>query len=524
MIRIHNSILNHIPRSMTIRRALRRGAAIASLILLLAGGTACANQRDIDHNQPMMLLWFLILADPLAPLTDYDFAMLPNEQKYRVANRMLGSMYSGISLDKLFDLEAGLDNRTLKAKYANFMTQANLRMHRPLRPDERVNFDGAVASNSFREAAQGRPLAQFHHMPVTKDRFDVWMTYVLLNSVQFSPGRELDSVEDEDMERVFQRLYRGISEDRPIPAILYEHMTSQENWRRFRSPEDNTREMMEIYNGHFNDEDVPKASKACQNWSLNRSNELVISGDVNTEPQLLALARPGQTITTCEQFYATVANHDLVPGVAGFVLIQRFFPQLSEAEQRDLALWILLRKPKTYRDIFLTILNSRAYLLTAQRGRYFEESFYNFRAKTGWSAPANFFRDLPNRMAEMRQEVFELKLGRERPAPVDSLSLAHHHTRLRESGALDQKRDPNNPNDGGWSSELMNAPVPDGEYLRFLFLSIAEREPYPEELATLNEIIADQGYTFERNKDRITSIALDYFSRLPELYTYPAVF
>lgn len=496
----------------------------ALLIALATGSVACANQREIDHNQPMMLLWFLIMADPLAPLTDYDFSILPNEQKYRVANRMLGSMYSGISLDKLFDVENGLDNRVLKPKYANFMTGVNLRMHRNLRPEERVRFDGEVAANSFREAAQGRPLAQFHHFPVTKDRFDIWMTYVLLNSVQYSPGRELDSVEDEDMDRVFQRLLRGISADRPIREILYEHMVSQENWRRFRSPEDNTREMMEIYNGHFHDEDVPKASKACQNWSLNRDNELVIGGNANTEPQLLALARPGQAITSCEDFYATVANHDLVPGVAGFVLIQRFFPQLTEAEQRDMALWILLRKPVTYRDIFLTILNSRSYLLTAERGRYFEESFYNFRAKTGWSAPSNFFRDLPNRMADMRQEVFELKLGRERPAPVDSLSLAHHHTRLRESGALDQKRDPNNPNDGGWSSELMNAPVADGEYLRFLFLSIVEREPYPQELATLQEIIADQGFTIARNKDRVTSIALDYFSRLPELYTYPAVF
>ncbi|MEQ9364582.1 MAG: hypothetical protein RIF32_10075 [Leptospirales bacterium] len=508
----------------TLSNQLTRILAIPALLFILAsGGVGCANQREIDHNEPMMILWFLILADPLAPLTDYDFSILPNEQKYRVANRMLGSMYSGISLDKLFNVENGLDNRVIKKKYAAFMSQANLRMHRSLRPDERVRFDGEVAANSFREAAQGRPLAQFHHFPVTKDRFDIWMTYVLLNSVQYSPGRELDSVEDEDMERVFQRLLRGVSEDRPMRAILYEHMTSQENWRRFRSPEDNTREMMEIYNGHFQDDDVPMASKACQNWSLNPRNELVIGGDVNTEPQFLALT-PGRSITTCEQFYAAVANHDLVPGVIGFILIQRFFPQLSEAEQRNMALWILLRKPQTYRDVFLTILNSRAYLLTAQRGRYFEESFYNFRAKTGWSAPGNFFRDLPNRMTEMRQEVFELKLGRERPAPVDSLSLAHHHTRLRESGALDQKRDPNNPNDGGWSSELMNAPVPDGEYLRFLFLSIVEREPVPEELDTLQEIIADQGYTMSRNKDRITSIALDYFSRLPELYTYPPVF
>ena len=349
------------------------------------------------------------------------------------------------------------------------------------------------------------------------------MTYVLANSVQFSPGRELDSVEDADMERVFQRLLRGVSQDRPISEILYEHMTSQENWRRFRSPEDNTREMMEIYNGHFNDEDVPKASRACQNWSLNQSNRLTIGGNRNTTPQFLDLA-PGVPITNCEDFYRAVATHQMVPAVIGYVLISRFFSQSTEAEKRNMALWMLLRKPKTYREVFLTILNSRAYLLTADRSRYFEESFYNLRAKTGWTAPPNFFRNLPGRMSEMRQPVFELKLGRERPAPVDSLSLAYHHTLLRENGALDQKRDPNNPADGGWSSEILQAPVADEEYLRYLFLSILEREPYPDELATLQSIIADQGYTIQRNKDRVTNIALDYFSGLPELYTYPNVF
>lgn len=505
------------------RKLLRILITTTLLLVLFGSGTGCANQRDIDHSEPMLMLLWLMYLDPMAPLTDYDFSLLPNEQKYRVANKLLGSMYSGIALDKLFHIENGLDQRAIRGRYALFMSYVNARMNRPLNFQERMGLDGTVATNSFREAAQGQPLAQFHHFPVTKERFDIWMTYVLTNSIQFSPGRELDSVDDDDMTRVFQRLLQGISQDRPIPEILYEHMTSQENWRRFRSPEDNTREMMEIYNGHFNDEDVPKASKACQNWSLNRSNQLVIGENVNRAPQFLTLT-PGRPITSCEQFYAAVANHDLVPGVVGYILIQRFFPQSTEEEQRNMALWILLRKPKTYRDIFLTILNSRAYLLAAQRARYFEESFYNLRAKTGWTAPPNFFRNLPDQMAEMRQEIFELKLGRERPAPVDSLSLAHHHTRLRESGVLDQKRDPNNPRDGGWSSELMNADVPDDEYLRFLFLSIIEREPYPQELATLEQIIADQGYTMARNKDRITSIALDYFSRLPDLYTYPPVF
>ncbi len=489
-----------------------------ALFLACATAVGCSNTREVDHTQPMLLLMWLIALDPLAPLTDFDFAQLPNEQKYRVANKLLGSMYTGISLDKLFHLEGGLDQRVIKGKYANFMSVVNGRMNYTLRPEQRQAFDALVAAENFREPTQERPLAQFHHIPLTKDRFDV-----LMNSVQYSPGRELPSVADEDMQTIFNRLHAGIAADRPMREILHEHMVSQENWRRFRSPEDNTREMMEIYSGHFNDEDVPKASKACQNWALDRNQRLVISGNVNTEPQFLALT-VGRPVTTCEDFYREVANHELVPGVVGYVLLQRFFPQKSDGELREMATWIFLRRPQTYREIFTTILNSRAYLLATTRARYFEESFYNLRAKTGWVAPPNFFRNLPGRMASMRQEVFELKLGRERPAPVDSLSLANHHMRLRESGVLDQQRNASNPNDGGWSSNILELPIADGEYLRFLFLSILEREPHQHEIDTLNSIIADQGYTMARHKDRITSIVLDYFSRLPELYTYGAAF
>ncbi|MBW2468110.1 MAG: hypothetical protein JRE62_02360, partial [Deltaproteobacteria bacterium] len=61
---------------------------------------------------------------------------------------------------------------------------------------------------------------------------------------------------------------KGIRQDNSIRQIVYDHMVSQENWRRFRSPEDNTREMMEIFLKRFNDAEVPLAAMACKNWSL----------------------------------------------------------------------------------------------------------------------------------------------------------------------------------------------------------------------------------------------------------------
>jgi hypothetical protein len=85
-------------------------------------------------------------------------------------------------------------------------------------------------------------------------------------------------------------------------------MISQENWRRFRSPEDNTREMMEIFLRRFKDEEVPKAALACKNWSLtgqDQGYQFVIDFDENTEPQNTL----DTNVTTSWDFYRAIAEH-----------------------------------------------------------------------------------------------------------------------------------------------------------------------------------------------------------------------
>jgi hypothetical protein len=44
-----------------------------------------------------------------------------------------------------------------------------------------------------------------------------------------------------------------LNDDVGMRYSTYLHMTSSDNWRRFRSPEDNGREMLEIYTLDFND-------------------------------------------------------------------------------------------------------------------------------------------------------------------------------------------------------------------------------------------------------------------------------
>jgi len=57
----------------------------------------------------------------------------------------------------------------------------------------------------------------------------------------------------------------ALNDQEGLRFITYKHMMSEDNWRRFRSPEDNGREMLEIYNLDFNDAHVPISAKALQN-------------------------------------------------------------------------------------------------------------------------------------------------------------------------------------------------------------------------------------------------------------------
>ena len=124
-------------------------------------------------------------------------------------------------------------------------------------------------------------------LPLSREYYETWISYKLMNTILFSPALELETMDYTDIQKIFSRLIYLIAEDYTIGEIVYEHMITQENWRRFRSPEDNTREMMEIYLKRFNDDEVPLASTACRNWSLTDESEgyqLFIGFDRNTEP------------------------------------------------------------------------------------------------------------------------------------------------------------------------------------------------------------------------------------------------
>ena len=118
-----------------------------------------------------------------------------------------------------------------------------------------------------------------------------------------------------------------------------------------------------------------------------------------------------------------------------------------------------------------------------------------------------------------KQPVFHYKLGRATEPPLDTLSFAYTHKYFREVGMLDigSATDPLNQ---GWHPDLMDVPFTGEDYLRYLFITVVEREPMSTEMSGLVSILTAAGFDLNNAsfRTRITYVVLDYLSRLPEMY------
>jgi len=329
----------------------------------------------------------------LAQFGDSDYSSLSPEQQYRVVSKLTSTIMKGIPPDEFFDLQRASFDLTPKYN-GNFIEKVKKDLSTPLSRDKREYYM-KLAEENYRYDDSIKPpqyiMALLWEFPISKDYYDMWMAYFLANTILFSPGAELESVSYLDIHKVFSRLYRMISEDRTIGDIVYEHMISQENWRRFRSPEDNTREMMEIYLRRFKDEEVPKAALACKNWSLtgqDQGYQLVIDFDENTEPQNIL----DTSVTTCWDFYRAISKHkNLIPTVVA-VIVDHLFSTYSEDEKKRVVNGVLAGNPKTFRDVFNIILFSREYLLNSERPKKWEEAFLGTASRLSFKPSSDFFR------------------------------------------------------------------------------------------------------------------------------------
>ncbi|MGD8836783.1 MAG: hypothetical protein PVJ84_03585 [Desulfobacteraceae bacterium] len=458
-------------------------------------------------------------------LTTSEYAELTALERYAVINKLMSALYKGTAASDFFDLSSGLEPLMINSA-AMDIGEVKSALQKPM-DDKNAVLDLIDDKYYFDERARPLqyPLAMLYEFPLSRDYFAVWMAYRLTNSILFSPALELETCNYTDIQRVFQRLFSMIENGDSIRDVVYAHMISQENWRRFRSPEDNTREMMEIFLGRFKDEEVPLASLACKNWSLTDDSDdyqLVIGYDENTQPQAIL----DTTVTTCTDFYMAIANHaDLIPRIAS-VLVEDFLSGASDDEKQQVVDVILSENPHVFEDIFIPIIFSREFLLDTERPAQFEERFFNIAHRISWWAKAKFFKEInpawsgssyPS-LKNMKQAAATYKLGRPAEVPLDTLSFSFFHKAIREKLLLDIRKDVFEENDGGWQDEFIQVDLSNDDFIKYLFISIISRLPTDIELTTLGQIFEDRGYTTQDRALYQALIVMDYLSRLSETY------
>ena len=457
-------------------------------------------------------------------LSDAEYDALSPEDKYALANKVMGTLFKGLAPEEFFDLQNGLSSPTPKDSH-NILPQIEADLLVGL---NETTYRNRVQQNYVFDESQEPiqyQLALLYEVPISRNYFEIWMAYQLSNTILFSPAVELDTVSYDDAQRVFERLVSMIRQGSSIRQIVNAHITSQENWRRFRSPEDNTREMMEIFLHHYNDAEVPLAAQACQNWSLEKIDKhyrLVIGDNPNTEPVDVL----GTTIVQCQDFYNAVSNHaDLIPTIVA-TIVNLFFPDYPDSDKARITNDIVEDDPETFNAIFMNLLFSREYLVSVERPKAFEELFFASADKIDWFAYRKFFKYLSRQSSSssypslnnMKQAAFAYKLGRQVAIPLDTLSFAYYHKVVRERLLLDYKGNPDNVDDGGWQGSILSVNLTGDDYIDYLFLAILSRKATPEELNTLHAVFASRGYDRDDRKKQQAMIVLDYLSRLSELY------
>lgn len=479
----------------------------------------------------------------LSPLSSTEFNRLPALQQYAITNNLLATFYQGVAARHFFNLSSGTTALALRQDASNI--ESVRRAVETDLPDPAPYVARANAYTYFTDAAPSvttkyystRPLvlpqAELFEFPLSRDYFHRWMAYVLMNSILFSPALELDSVRSPAVSTIYDDLVRMMDDGKTIRDIVYAHLISGPNWERFRSPEDNTREMLEIFLNRFIDAEVPLAATTCKNWSVtydaNGISSIVRGSNANTAPQQLL----GASVVSCEDFYRALVNHqDLIPTVAT-VLVNQFFFNASVETKEKLIAKIVAANPTSFDALFSIILFSRAYLLDTARTRTAEETFFGLAHRLGWKAAANFFENFTDvrnpesasiTLLRMGQGSMLYKLGRSARVPTDTLNFSLQHKLLRESlllNRLDSATDGN----GGWVvAALLDDPEVAGlsndDFIDYLFLSTLLRRAQPTERSALNRVITARGYAADRVMRAM--LVFDYVARLPELYSMHA--
>ncbi len=485
----------------------------------------------------------------LTPLSDEAFNKLSPENKLRVSNKLLNTLFFAYPLAVLEE----------KINRGSFITEIREGLEE-VRMDtasieEKILDENLFSRSEWNEQEAIDILCRFYVM----DDLDTyylhnWIAYILTQTIMFSPAYELESTHTPNISQVYNRIVNLLNEEAGMRYISYIHMSSEDNWRRFRSPEDNGREMLEIFTLNENDSDVPIAGKALQNWKLDKESDTLVVG-LNRNTEVLNLF--GTTIYNGDDFYRELVKSKAFLNGVSSRLIDFFFPNYSDSKKEEIIQKIINSQAETWQDILLQIVFSQEYLLHNTRAKSAEETFFSLAKTMDFQHRKTSLHEFKNALEEMHQASMKYKLGKLERVPLDTLSFINYHHYIREELLLNVS-DPEKAEEydawgrQGWSvgfiendgidyKGLTNSQSLDA-FISYLFQNIIYRKPRSSEMQMFkNHMLEGEEFAccfnmFEEhedpvqqkdqrieNKSRIARVVLDYISRLEETYIYKEV-
>jgi hypothetical protein len=446
----------------------RLGLVIATLMALSACKPSSPQNNAGGQNGSALSYSFT--------LTQKEFDALSADGQFVVANKVLSTMYRGIPADEFFDLTQGLN--TPVVQYSNFIERTQAALKTPLKPSEvkALNRDifgveDDVETEGVDESVEARftsidnnePhqifMARAHTYPLSENQMVQWMSFFLANTIMFSPAREMDSTNTQDIDRVLGYLNGALTDGASMREVVRGWLHNLTRWRVSRSPENHALEMFELYLGIFNDtpeeqQNTINGGKACSEWYLTDNDADYQLLKDNTQDGISEPVKVfGQYIYDCDDLYGVVAGHPLFVPRMVEVISNYFLDGMSAQKKQKVVQDIVATNPETFQDVFIAIMFSKAFLLESERPKSFEENAFNFLHAMHWTPRSNsgdLGRDVLDRLYDtsrndnvgvhqMGWSAMDYKIGRTPFLPMDVLSFATYHKAIRESVLLNNR-------------------------------------------------------------------------------------
>ena len=508
------------------------------------------NINDVKYSIDYKGLYFYAQNTPLSAyklqaLSDAEFNELNSTTQIQVADKLLSSLFFGYSSQELNE----------KIAKGTFLTDLAKNLQKDTTDkswlEAYIKDENIFTQNQNEQEALDILTRFYAAKELDRYFFHNWIAYILTQTIMFSPAYELESSHNPNIARVYNRLVFSLEEEFSLAYISYIHMMSEDNWRRFRSPEDNGREMLEIFTNDRDDSKVPLAGKALQNWKLNRDNDtLVVTLNENRE----ALNLFNTTIYNGDDFYREMVKSEAFENTVVQRLVSFFFTDSSRSTITSVSNSILQSNPKSWQDILTQILFSKEYLLHTSRAKSAEETFFSLSKKLAVKHRKTTIYYFKYALEAMHQASMKYKLGKIKRVPLDTLSFANYHKSVRDELLL-RRSDPKYSDDynawqrQGWSDsfiadENFGYNYQDEEaslvsFINYLFVYTISREANTQELEMLKRhmlkekngvMVLHSAYDMftdrdnrESRKRNIAYTVLDYLSRVDAMYTYKEV-